>query len=275
MSYKALILEKEGPISIITLNRPKVGNSFDVILGAELDHAVKHVGGDRDSRVLIITGAGKYFSTGIDLSMFATPDRHASGITAIQDVLPSDDDETPGKGTGVAAAIRIREMPKPVIAAVNGPAVGQGLAIALACDIIIASNKASFSMAFIKRGVNPDTGASFNLPRLVGPQKACELTFTGDTIDAVEAERIGLVSRVVPQDELLVTARELAHRIAKNPPLAVGFAKSQLYQAMLENDMVEHMKREVEIMERLMKTADFLEAAAAFMEKREPVFKGE
>jgi enoyl-CoA hydratase/carnithine racemase len=274
MAYKALILEKEGPISIITLNRPKVGNSFDVILGAELDHAVKHVGGDRRSRVLIITGAGKYFSTGIDLSMFATPDRHASGITAIQDVLPSDEDETPGKGTGVAAAIRIREMPKPVIAAVNGPAVGQGLAIALACDIIIASDKASFSMAFIKRGVNPDTGASFNLPRLVGPQKACELTFTGDTIDAAEAERIGLISRVVPQDELLVTARELAHRIAKNPPLAVGFAKSQLYQAMLETDMVEHMKREVEIMERLMKTADFLEAAAAFMEKREPVFKG-
>lgn len=275
MAYKALILEKEGPISIITLNRPKVGNSFDVIMGAELDHAVKHVGGDRRSRVLIITGAGKYFSTGIDLSMFATPDRHASGITAIQDVLPSDDDETPGKGTGVAAAIRIRDMPKPVIAAVNGPAVGQGLAIALACDIIIASDKASFSMAFVKRGVNPDTGASFNLPRLIGPQKACELTFTGDTIDAVEAERIGLVSRVVPQDELLITARDLAHRIAKNPPLAVGFAKSQLYQAMLETDMVEHMKREVEIMERLMKTADFLEAAAAFMEKREPVFKGE
>jgi len=275
MAYKALILEKEGPISIITLNRPKVGNAFDVILGAELDHAVKHVGGDRDSRVLIITGAGKYFSTGIDLSMFAAPDRHASGIIAIQDVLPSDDDQTPGKGTGVAAAIRIREMPKPVIAAVNGPAVGQGLAIALACDIIIASDKASFSMAFIKRGVNPDTGASFNLPRLVGPQKACELTFTGDTIGAVEAKRIGLVSRVVPQDELLVTARELAQRIARNPPLAVGFAKSQLYQAMLETNMVEHMKREVEIMERLMKTADFLEAATAFMEKREPVFKGE
>jgi len=275
MAYKTLILEKEGPISIITLNRPKVGNSFDVIMGAELDHAVKHVGGDRRSRVLIITGAGKYFSTGIDLSMFATPDRHANGITAIQDVLPSDEDQTLGKGTGVAAAIRIRDMPKPVIAAVNGPAVGQGLAIALACDIIIASDKASFSMAFIKRGVNPDTGASFNLPRLVGPQRACELTFTGDTIDAAEAERIGLVSRVVPQDELLKTARELAHRIAKNPPLAVGFAKSQLYQAMLETDMVEHMKREVEIMERLMKTADFLEAAAAFMEKREPVFKGE
>ena len=275
MAYKALILKKEGPISIITLNRPKVGNSFDLIMGAELDHAIKHVGGDRRCRVLIITGAGKYFSTGIDLSLFAAPDRHAGGITTIQDVLPSADDETPGKGTGVAAAIRIREMPKPVIAAVNGPAVGQGLAIALACDIIIASDKASFSMAFIKRGVNPDTGASFNLPRLVGPQKACELTFTGDTIDAAEAERIGLVSRVVPQDELLITARELAHRIAKNPPLAVGFAKSQLYQAMLETDMVEHMKREVEIMERLMKSADFLEAAAAFMEKREPVFKGE
>jgi len=275
MDYKALIQQKEGPIAILTLNRPKVGNSFDLIQGAEFDHAVKQAGEDRGIRALIITGAGNYFSTGIDLGMFTAPERYAGDLSGIKDILPSGKDKTPGKGTAVAAAIRLRNMPKPVIAAVNGPAVGQGLAVALACDIIIASDKAKFSMAFVKRGVNPDTGASFNLPRLIGPQRACELAFTGDIIDAAQAERIGLVSRTVPHDDLMKAARELAARIAKNPPLAVGFAKSQIYQAMVETDMVEHMKREVEVMERLMKTADFLEAATAFLEKREPFFKGE
>jgi enoyl-CoA hydratase/carnithine racemase len=275
MDYKTLILQKEGPIAILTLNRPKAGNSFDFILGAEFDYAVKKLATDRDIRVLIITGAGNHFSTGIDLSMFATPERHAGDADAIKDKLPSADDETPGKGTGVAAAIRLRQMSKPVIAAVNGPAVGQGLAVALACDIIIASDKAKFSMAFVKRGVNPDTGASFNLPRLIGPQRACELAFTGDMIDAAQAERIGLVSRTVPHDDLMKEARMLAERIAKNPPLAVAFAKLHLHQALVETDMVEHMKREVEVMEKLMTTADFIEAATAFLDKREPVFKGD
>ncbi|TET15846.1 MAG: hypothetical protein E3J81_04235 [Dehalococcoidia bacterium] len=275
MAYKALILEKEGPVAIITLNRPEVGNSFDMTLGAEFDYVIRRLGEDRDIRAVIITGASKYFSTGIDLSMFATPERHAGEAGGIQDVLPSEEDQTLGKGTAVAAAIRIRNMPKPVIAAVNGPAVGLGLSVALACDIIIASDRAKFSMAFVKRGIAPDTGASFNLPRVVGLQRACELTFTGDTIDAAEADHIGMASRVVPHDDLMKAARELAERIANNPPLAVGLAKSQLYQAMLETDMIEHMKRELETMAELMKTADFLEAATAFMEKREPVFKGE
>ena len=275
MAYKALIVEKEGPIAVITLNRPEVGNSFDMTLGAEFDHEIKQVSEEQDIRVVIVTGAGKYFSTGTDLSMWTAPERHAREEGGVQEVLPSEDDDTFGKGTGVASAIRIRNMPKPVIAAVNGTAAGLGFSVALACDIIIASDRARFSMAFVRRGVAPDTGASFNLPRVVGPQRACELTFTGDTIDAAEAERIGLVSRVVPHDELMTAARELAERIAKNPPLAVGLAKSQLYQGMMETDMLKHMKLEVETMGELMKTADFIEAASAFMEKREPVFKGE
>jgi len=270
-----LILEREGPIAAITLNRPEKGNSFDTALGAEFDYVIKQLGGDRDVRAIVITGAGKYFSTGIDLSMFVAPERHAAGVLGIQDVLPAEDDQTFGKGTALAAVIRIRDMPKPVIAAVNGQAVGLGLAVALGCDVVIASDLAKFSMAFVKRGVVPDTGASFNLPRLVGLQRACRLTFTGDTIDAAEAERIGMVSQVVPHDELMKAARDLAERMAKNPPLAVGLAKSQLYQAMAETDMVEHMKREVETMARCMGTADFKEAAAAFLEKREPVFRGE
>ena len=275
MAYEALILEKAGPVATLTLNRPNVGNSFDLVLGVELDHAVIQLAEDPGTRVLIITGAGNYFSTGIDLSMFATPERHAVERDSVRDFMPTVEDQTFGKGTTIATAIRIRNMPKPVIAAVNGTAAGLGLSLALACDIIIASDRARFSMAFIKRGVIPDTGASFNLPRAVGLQKACELSFTGDTIDAAEAERIGLASRVVPHDELAEAAGELAERIAKNPPQAEGLAKAHLYRGMVEPDMIEHMKREVETMGRLMQTADFAEAAAAFLEKREPVFRGE
>jgi len=275
MAYKELVVEKEGPVAIVTFNRPEVGNSFDMIMGVEFDYEIIRLSEDRDIRVIIITGAGKYFSTGIDLSMFVTPERHVVEDEGVLALMPTVEDQTFGKGTAVATAIRIRNMPKPVIAAVNGAAAGLGLAVALACDIIIASDSARFSMAFVKRGVVPDTGASFNLPRFIGLQKSCELTFTGDTIDAAEAGRIGLVSRVVPHDELMNQARELAERIAKNPPLAVGIAKSQLYRAMIEPDMVEHMKLEVENMGKLMGTADFKEAASAFLEKREPVFKGE
>ena len=273
--YKALDIEKEGAIVVITLNRPEVGNAFDMNMGAELDHAVRQIGEDKETRALIITGSGRHFSTGIDLGIFTKSDRRAPEEPAKQEILPPEDDETPGKGTALAAAIRIRNMLKPVIAAVNGPAVGLGFSIALACDIIIASDRGKFSLAFVKRGVVPDTGGTFNLPRIVGMQKACELALTGDTIDASEAERIGLAGRVVPHDELMTAAKELAGRIAQNPPLAVGLTKSYLHQAMLTTDMVDHMKQEVATVEKLMSTADFLEAAAAFIEKRPPVFKGE
>jgi enoyl-CoA hydratase/carnithine racemase len=275
MAYKALILEREGPVAIITLNRPEAGNSFDFKMMAEADHVLKHVGADRDVRAVILTGAGKYFTTGIDLAMFTGGGRPGEGQDADPEFLPSEDDETYGRGTAVASVIRIRDMPKPVIAAVNGPAVGLGFALALACDIMIASDRARFSMVFVKRGIVPDTGGSFTLPRIVGLPRACELTLTGDTIDAAEAERIGMVNRVVPHDELMNVARGLATRIAKNPPLAVGMAKAMLYESVAGTDIVEQMKREVALQDRLLKTADFIEAATAFLEKREPVFKGE
>jgi len=274
MAYKSLILEKEDAIATITLNRPELGNAFDIYLMNELDAAIREVGTDSNIRAVIMTGAGKHFSTGIDLSMFSSPGAAEPGRDEETQALLDPDDQTYGKGTLIATVLRIRNMNKPVIAAVNGAVVGAALGLALACDIIIASDKARFSMVFVKRGIVPDTAGSFTLPRIVGLPRACEMTLTGDTIDAAEADRIGLVNRVVPHDDLMKTARELADRIAKNPPLAVGMAKTALHSAMAGTDILEHMKYEVDLQEKLLNTEDFMEAATAFLEKRKPVFKG-
>jgi 2-(1,2-epoxy-1,2-dihydrophenyl)acetyl-CoA isomerase len=191
-----------------------------------------------------------------------------------QEIVQESEDETYGKDTIIGAVIRMRSMSKPVIAAINGPVAGAGFSLALGCDIRIASDKARFSMVFVKRGIVPDTGGSFTLPRVVGLPRACEIIFTGDAVEAIEAERIGLVNSVVPHTDLMKTAKALAERIAKNPPLAVAMAKADLYKGMEEKDIVKQMKREEKSQEKLIKTEDFMEAARAFIEKREPVFKG-
>ena len=274
MVYKALILAKEGPIAVITLNRPEAGNAFDFRLMEEIDAAMKEVAKDKNIRAVILTGAGKYFTTGVDLKMFTNAEALVDKEGGAQEIHAADDDTTYGKGTVVGAVIRMRNMSKPVIGAINGPVAGAGFSVALGCDIRIASDRARFSMVFVKRGIVPDTGGSFNLPRIIGLPKACELILSGDTIDAAEAERIGLVNRVVPHDDLMKAARELALRIAKNPPLAVAMAKADLYKAMEEKDIVKQMKREEKSQSVLLNTEDFKEAAVAFLEKRDPVFKG-
>ena len=274
MAYRALKLEKEGAVAIITLNRPDAGNSFDFRLMEETDAALREVAEDRKIRAVILTGAGKYFSTGINLSMFTDAKGMVEKDGGVEDKITDDADQTYGKGTPVAAVIRMRSMNKPVIAAINGPTVGAALSLVLGCDIRIASDKARFSMIFVKRGIAADTGGSFTLPRAVGVAKACEMILTGDMIDAAEAERIGLVNRVVPHDDLMKSARELAVKIAKNPPLAVAMAKADIYKAMEEKDLIKQMKREEKTQEVLINTEDFMEAATAFLEKREPMFKG-
>ena len=275
MDYDTIMIEKEGSIVILTLNRPDHGNSFDNRMMRESDYALRQIGDDHAIRAVIITGAGEYFSTGIDLSMFTGEQTHGNKKSSEKYFLPAENDEVYGSGTTVASVIRIKSMPKPVIAAVNGPAVGLGFSLALACDMMIASDRAKFSLVFVKRGIVPDAGASFNLPRVVGLPRAFELALTGETIDAREAERIGMVNRIISHNDLLKSAKDLANKIAENPPLAVGKTKEMLYQAMAGQNMVEQMKREVELQNRLLKTADFREAATAFMEKRKPVFKGE
>lgn len=270
MPYNAIILEKEDMIATITLNRPDVNNAFDRPMMGEIDDAINDVSQDQNIRVVILTGAGKAFCAGGDVSMLMT--LIASGAewvrTTIGDVIQR-------AGTPPTTVLKIRSMTKPVIAAVNGVAAGGGMGLALACDIRVVSDKARFSTIFIKRGVIPDCAVTYNLPRLVGMAKACELVLTGSIINATEAERIGLVNKVVPHDELMKATKELAGEIAKNPPLAVGMAKAMLYRGMLAQDIGAHMDFENYTQNLLMNTKDFKEGIDSFMEKREPVFRGE
>lgn len=270
MSEKTVLIDKKDMIATITLNRPESNNAFDFPMMEAIDNAINDVAADKGTRVVIITGAGKAFCAGGDISYLGSlvEGRAEFARTVIGDVVKR-------VGHMPTVVLKIRNMNKPVIAAVNGIAAGGGMGLALACDMRIVSEKARFSTIFIKRGVIPDCAASYNLPRLIGMAKACELVLTGKIINAQEAERIGLVNKVVPHDELMKATKELAAEIAKNPPLAVGLAKAALYRGMLEPDISGHMDFENLTQNALMGTKDFKEGIDSFMEKREPVFKGE
>ena len=282
MKYKRLICDKDKKdhIAIVTFNRPDNANSFDFLLMEEIDHVFRdNLELDDDIRAIVLTGAGKYFSAGVDLSMFVDKTAQVEKEEMDKGVASSrvgeQAEEVPwGKGTVVGAVAFMQTMRKPIIAAVNGPAAGMGVSFALACDIRIASDRAKFAMMFVKRGLAPDTAGSFTLPRVVGFAKAKELLLTGETIDAAEAYRIGMVSKVVPHDELMTAARELACKIGALPPMAVGLNKLALHKSMAQTDIIAQMMVEIECQDKLMATEDFKEAATAFMEKRPPVFKG-
>ena len=280
MQYKRLICQKEGHIATVTLNRPQSANSFDFLLMEEIDSVLRDdLEPDKNIRAIILTGAGKYFSAGVDLSMFVKDTAQVEKEEMDKGVASSRvgeqaEDVPWGKGTVVGAVAFMQTMSKPIIAAVNGPAAGMGVSFALACDIRIASENARFAMMFVKRGLAPDTAGSFTLPRVVGFAKATELLITGETIDAAEAYRIGMVSKVVPHDQLMPAARELAGKIAELPPLAVSLNKKAVHRSIEQTDIIAQMMVEIECQDKLMATEDFKEAAAAFLEKRPPKFTG-
>lgn len=260
---ESILYQVEDHVLTITLNRPDRRNALNWDAYAKLEAAFRRAVTDEAVRCVIVTGADPAFCSGDDVGeIMAGPDAFANRRTA--PVV---------RHQPTPAAIAALECDKPVIAAVNGAAVGWGMELATYADIRIASEKAKFAELFIKRGLTCDVGGFYRLPAIVGPAKAAELLFTGDVIDAAEAARIGLVREVVPHAELLPAARALAARIAANPPLALRYMKEGLRRAAY-GDPRELGGWAIETIRRLMATEDHKEGVASFLEKRAPVFTG-
>jgi len=263
MEFTLVRYELSEHIATITLNRPEVRNALNYQAYAQLEAAFRQAQRDPDVRCIVLTGVDPAFCSGDDVKAIMLGQERDAMVTALRDVRP--------RPTPAAAAVL--ECDRPVIAAVNGPAVGWGMDLALFCDIRIASERARFSEMFIRRGLIADVGGLWRLPQVVGPSRAAELLFTGDLIDAQEATRIGLVSRTVPHEELLPAARELAQRIAANAPLALRYMKEGLRRATY-GDLADLGAYVGNTLAYLFTTEDHREGAMSFVEKRQPVFKG-
>lgn len=256
------ITTPEPGIALVTLNRPEKLNALDPLLFAEIALAAERVCADDEIRVGVYTGAGRGFCAGADLASIAElPD---SSVTTFYE----------HQRRGAESIARIKRAHKPLIAAVNGPATGGGLALALACDVRIAAPEARFNVAFIRLGISgADVGTSWLLPRVVGMGHASELMLTGRLIDADEAERIGLVNAVVPAGDLIDVAIEKAREIARNSPFALRLTKEALQMAIDAPSIEAAIEIENRNQVLASRSEDMGEALAAFMEKREPQFK--
>ena len=257
MTYTEILYEKHGHVGVITLNRPDARNALTYTTYGELEDAVRTT----DARCLVVTGADPAFCSGDDVKqiMAGAGERVSSGLKAEPRLTP--------------AADAILRSDVPVVAAVNGAAVGWGMELAVMADIRIASEKAKFGELFIKRGLCCDVPGIGRLASLVGRERAAELLFTGRIIDANEAKEIRLVSRVVPHEELLPAAIEMAATIASNPPLAVAKLKEGLRKA-LDPDWDELGRWVATSLGELFMTEDHREGVASFLEKREPNYVG-
>jgi enoyl-CoA hydratase/carnithine racemase len=257
-----LLYEKDGPIATITLNRPERMNTISGPMLAELSEKLLTANADRDVRAIILTGSGRAFCAGLDL-------QDASSGNGI------------GGGGSMGATLDLRDAPPtvlhkldtPVICALNGGAAGYGMDLALGCDIRVASSRAKLAAAFTKRGVLPESGGTWILPRLVGWAKAAEIIFTGRTLDAEQCLALGLVNQVVPEASLMEATRALANEIAANAPLAVQGAKRMMRIGLSEqfDDHVHHVFLQLL---PLFQSQDFREGMKSFLEKRDPKFQG-
>ena len=262
MSYEHIDVTEDSGITTITLNRPEKLNALAGHMRRDLAEALEAAGSDRSVHVVVITGAGRAFCAGGD-------------IRAMAELIEKEDAEEFSRLLGSARRVitAIRQMTKPVVASIGGPASGAGFNLALACDLRIASTDATFSQSFVKVGLHPDWGGTYFLPRLVTPNKACELFFLGETIDANEALRLGMINYIVEPAELEAETRKLAERLRAAPAISVAAAKQAVY--MSQNAEMEEMLRfETEAQLRCFESEDGREGVRAFLEKREPKFTG-
>ena len=258
-----VLLDVTNSIGTVTLNRPDRLNAFFGSMRDEIAEALEELAAREDVRVVVVTGRGRAFCSGADVGYMA--DLLERGAYDEANLLVT---------AGRRVIRSIIEMPKPVIAALNGPAAGGGANMALACDLRIASDRAAIGQTFNRIGLAPDWGGSWLVPRLVGRARAAELFFLGDMLDAAEAERMGLVNRVVPHDELEDAVREMASRLAAKPALALALAKEALRRS-LSAGLEEMLDFEVRAQDEAFRSADALEGTRAFVEKRTPIFGGD
>ena len=260
MSWKHIKFEVSDDSATVTLDRPEQLNALSGTMREDLHQAIAMALGR--ARVLIITGAGKAFSSGGDVKYLTELRREGDGET-LRQLMES----------GRRVVELLRELPLPTMAAINGVAAGAGLSLALACDLRIASSAARLGATFSRVGLHPDWGSSFFLPRLVGTGMACEMIFTGRMLSAEEALRVGLVNRVVHVDEFQDRVLELARELAAAPPQAVRFAKEAIYDAGAAS-LDQMLDYEEEAQAACFESEDSREGLAAFAEKRPPRFKG-
>ena len=260
--FEHILLSTERGVGTITLNRPDKLNAFAGRMREEVAEAVRQMADDDQARVLVVTGAGRAFCAGADIGY-------------MKQLIENDDRESARLlvEAGRHVVTTIRSTPKPVIASVNGPAAGGGANLALACDIRIASDRASIGQTFSQVGLHPDWGGTYFLPRLVGSSKALELIFSGEMLDAKEAQRLGLFNRVVPHERLSDETANLAAQLAARPPLALALAKHAVY-ASDSRTLDEMLDMELDHQLRCFESRDAKEGLEAFLERRAPTFQG-
>jgi enoyl-CoA hydratase len=271
VEFEDLIYEKSDHIATITLHNPEKLNAMTGRMLASFSQAIELVRNDDDVRVLVLTGAGRGFCTGADTEMLIALAMGEPVPGAVTQESRRKDLEPIGW-----FGVEVSQLEKPTIAAINGSAVGGGFALAMACDLRIIADDARFGMASTHRyALPPEGGITYLLPRIVGLTKACELLLTGDLVEGTEAERIGLVTRSVPQGEVLKVAMELAAKIAGNGPIGMELTKQLIYRGLDETNIATQVEREDAALVRGFKTEDYREGAKAWwIEKRKPVFVG-